>query len=124
MSLALAHFRNLCELVKARTNRGLRPNIYFWRDHVGHEVDCIVDQGRRLIPIEIKSGQTVSPDFLKGIVCWRSLSSPAPKESYVVYGGDSDQERSEASVLGWKSFLKEHPNCIVDQPDRSLLTPL
>ena len=54
------------ELLKGRMNRGLKENIFFWRDNVGHEIDCIVDQGDKLIPLEIKAGKTVTKDFFKG----------------------------------------------------------
>jgi len=33
------------ELVEGRANRGLREHLYFWRSHVGQEVDVIVDHG-------------------------------------------------------------------------------
>ena len=38
-----ALFENWCvvELLKARLNRGLSPNLYFWRNHVGMEIDVI-----------------------------------------------------------------------------------
>lgn len=97
------------ELLKGRFNRGLRPNLYFWRDHVGHEVDCVAEKGEHLVPIEMKSGQTVAADFLKGISYWQDLAGQSSRESYVVYGGLADQKRSETNVLGWKSFLMTVP---------------
>ena len=35
-------------------------DVHFGRDSVGHEVDVIIDLGRKQIPIEIKSGQTAA----------------------------------------------------------------
>ena len=32
-------------------------------DHTGHEIDIIIDLGRRLIPLEVKSGSTIAGDF-------------------------------------------------------------
>ncbi|MCY7356702.1 MAG: ATP-binding protein, partial [Rudanella sp.] len=48
----------VAELVKQRTNAGLPINLFYWRDKTGHEVDVIIDEAGKLIPIEIKSGQT------------------------------------------------------------------
>ena len=32
--------------------------LYFWRDSAGHEVDLLIPQGNRFMPVEIKSGAT------------------------------------------------------------------
>ena len=48
------------EMVKSRFNRGLPGNLYFWRDRKGDEVDILVEVGKYLIPVEIKSGKTFS----------------------------------------------------------------
>jgi predicted AAA+ superfamily ATPase len=92
------------EILKGRIHRGLRENIYFWRDSAGHEIDCIVDQGDRLIPFEIKSGKTVSPDFFKGLRVWSKISKTDGSKMYVVYAGPMDQIRNQGNVLGWRSF--------------------
>jgi predicted AAA+ superfamily ATPase len=92
------------EILKGRIHRGLRENIYFWRDSAGHEIDCIVDQGDRLIPFEIKSGKTVSPDFFKGLRFWSKISKTDGSKMYVVYAGPMDQIRNQGNVLGWRSF--------------------
>jgi len=100
------------ELLKGRMNRGLRANVYFWRDNSGHEVDCIIDQGDNLMPIEIKSGKTVSKDFFKGLRYWSKISKIAGSQSIVVYAGLMDQTRNEGNVLGWKSFGNQIPRRI------------
>ncbi len=97
------------ELLKGRLNRGLRENIYFWRDNVGHEIDCVIDQGPSLLPLEIKSGQTVTRDFFKGLRYWYRISDTPPGKGYLVYGGDADQKREEGQVLGWRSFAERLP---------------
>ncbi|MDQ8209510.1 DUF4143 domain-containing protein [Coraliomargarita sp. SDUM461003] len=49
----------ILELLKGRFNLGLLNNLSFWRNNTGHEIDVLMDRGGQLIPIEIKSGQTV-----------------------------------------------------------------
>ncbi|GAG82444.1 unnamed protein product, partial [marine sediment metagenome] len=48
-------------------NRGEEHAVYSWRDSTGNEIDVLIDQGDELTPLEIKAGQTVNPDFFKGI---------------------------------------------------------
>ncbi len=91
----------VAELLKARFNRALGSNLYFWRDRSGHEVDLLVEQGDALLPVEIKSGQTVAPDFFAGLDEWRRISGTAG-EAWLVYGGDREQTRHGTRVVPWK----------------------
>lgn len=100
------------ELLKGRMNRGLKENIYFWRDNVGHEIDCVAERGDRLLPIEIKSGKTISADFFKGLKFYTALSQDTAVQPTVVYAGAMDQPRKDGNVLSWKSFGKSLPEGI------------
>lgn len=91
----------VAELLKARFNRALGSNLYFWRDRKGHEVDLLVEQGDALLPVEIKSGQTVAPDFFAGLDEWRRISGTAG-EAWLVYGGDREQTRQGTRVVPWR----------------------
>ncbi len=64
----------LSDLLKQRYIAGLMPNLYFWRDKSGLEVDCILEHRNRLIPIEIKSSETINSDFFAGLIKWNELS--------------------------------------------------
>lgn len=93
-------------------NRGLKENIYFWRDNVGHEIDCIAEKGDRLLPIEIKSGKTISTDYFKGLRYYTALSQDTAVKPTVVYAGTTDQLRKDGNILTWKSFGKSIPGDI------------
>ncbi len=69
-----AVFENLviAETLKAACNAGQVPDLYFWRDHRGHEVDLLVETPDGPHAVEIKSGETVAGDFFKGLAHWRS----------------------------------------------------
>jgi len=97
----------ISELMKKGLNRGLRENLYFWRDNTGHEIDVIVEKGEKLIPIEIKSGRTVSSDYFKGLTYWSMLSQTPEGKGFLVYGGETSQQRREAHLMGWRSFAKD-----------------
>jgi uncharacterized protein len=102
-----ALFENLMvtELLKNRFNQGQRSNLYFWRESSGHEIDVLIDEGLRQIPIEIKSGQTINSDWLKGLKYWQTLTKQIAGNSYVIYGGEETQNRSDGLIIqGWKSI--------------------
>lgn len=75
------------EVVKHFTNRGQVPPIYFWQDKTGREVDLLVETNGKLLPIEIKAGQTMRPDYFDQLAYWNKLSGNSAQNSYVVYGG-------------------------------------
>lgn len=87
---------------KATYNCGELPSIYFWRDNHGHEVDCLIERGERLIPIEIKAGKTVTTDYFSGITYWLSLAGTDPNDAYVVYTGLENQKSKQGQAVSWK----------------------
>lgn len=91
----------VAELYKNFLHRGEEPSIYFWRDVTGHEVDVLLDLGNELIPLEIKSGQTVASDFFSGLAYWKKTSGLEDGPAALVYGGDSPQKRSGVVVYPW-----------------------
>jgi len=94
----------ISELLKHRYNLGLKPNIYFWRDKTGHEIDCIIEKTNKFIPIEIKAGKTPTKDYFKNLIYWNALSQKNPLNSYVIYGGTSSQKRAAGNILSWKNI--------------------
>ncbi len=90
------------ELLKCRFNKGSRANLYFWRDKVGHEIDCILDKGLNLTPVEIKSGKTINSEMFKNIEYWRKIAGKTSKDSYLIYGGNDSQKRNGINILPWK----------------------
>ena len=96
----------IADLYKQYANRGRRAPLYFWRDQNGRlEVDCIVDRGIALVPIEIKSSQTFNTNFFDGINAWSEFAEKSTSQGYVVYGGDQKlyQWNSEY-VVGWQDI--------------------
>ena len=94
----------IADLYKQFVNVGKPVSLYYWRDQKGtHEVDCIVDTGTLLIPIEIKSGETIHSTYFKELSYWKELSGTDTK-GYIVYGGSEVQQRSLGTILGWQSI--------------------
>lgn len=92
------------EAMKNGYNRGREPDLYFWRDSAGHEVDLLIDRGSKQLPVEIKSGQTVASDFFWGLDYWRDLAGTPAGAAALVYGGDRSYKRSGVSVLSWSDW--------------------
>lgn len=89
------------EFYKNYVNCGRKPDLYFWRDHSGHEIDLILDQGESLVPVEIKSAQTVAGDFLAGIEYFRNLTGRPRDPAALVYGGQQSFKRNGVVVYPW-----------------------
>lgn len=94
---ALFENQTISELRKMRLHRGTTGGLYFWRDHKGLEIDVLVDNGSRLFPIEIKSGATLHPEFLKALGVWRKLSNTPT--AALIYGGNEVQKRSDGTTM-------------------------
>ena len=94
----------LSECLKKRFNKGQESNLYFWRDNTGNEVDLIIDQGDKLIPVEVKSGQTLSSDSYKGLCKWLKLAGNDAARPVLIYGGDNMFERKGITVLPWSKI--------------------
>ncbi len=93
----------LGELVKLRTNYAQKPNLFFWRDRLGNEIDVIIEQSNSLFPIEIKSGKTITTDYFKGLKYWAKITNQS--NGLIIYGGDEKQERSDGiTVVSWKEL--------------------
>ena len=94
----------IVEALKSFYNRGIRMPLYFWRDRSGHEIDLLFDTGGHLHPFEIKSGQTIQPDFFHNLAFFAGISGLDTAETALIYGGDLQQARSQGKVVGWRGF--------------------
>jgi uncharacterized protein len=94
----------LSELVKNILNRGEEPDLCFWRDSTGHEIDILIDQGEALTALEVKSGQTIASDFFSGLRYWRGLVGDARAPTALVYGGDRSFRREGTTVYRWSDL--------------------
>ena len=94
----------ISELVKIRFNMGEKPNLYFWRDKNGHEIDCLVDRSSQPLLLEIKSGKTVSEDFFNNLEYYQRISGMNSDHSYIIYGGDQKQIRQSGKAISWSNL--------------------
>lgn len=103
-----ALFENLVlnEFVKRNFHQGENRQPYFWQDHHGKEIDCLLVDGDTITPVEIKAGKTISTSYFDNFKSWPSQPANGP---YVVYGGDQDMKTSAGMLVTWK-HLEQIPS--------------
>ena len=94
----------IMEYQKSKYNQGLEPQLFFWRDNTGNEIDLIMEEDDQMIPVEIKSGITYHSDFFKGLKYWQRVSSDSKGKGAVVYGGDESFETPNGKLISWKNW--------------------
>lgn len=97
------------EFLKARLNAGKPPDLYFWRDNNGLEADLLFEANNRLQPVEIKSGRTVTPDYIRAGQKAARIAGDEALPPWLVYGGDDCYERSGVRVIGWRDVGTQRP---------------
>jgi uncharacterized protein len=91
------------EALKKRYNMGQADNLYFWRDKVGNEVDLLAEMPNGVTAYEIKAGATINGDYFKGLGVYKA-NEVKNVQPFLLYGGNTTQARSEATVVPWSHF--------------------
>jgi len=78
----------LAEIMKRLVHSGQDPHLYFWRTSHGSEVDIIVEQGGKLIPIEAKLSGTPRLTMAPGILAFRKDFPRNTERGYIIHPGD------------------------------------
>jgi len=100
-------FENLIviECLKTRYNNGLLPDLYYFRDSKGNEVDLVAQTGRSVSAIEIKSAATFSTSMLKGLHRFQKLSE-AVQSAFLVYNGSHYRMSDGTEALPFKESAR------------------
>ena len=101
-----ALFENLIinEFIKQSFHRGERRYPYFWQDSRGKEIDCLLVDGETILPVEIKSGKTMSNSYFENLGYWRKLADIPEDAGYVVYGGEQSMRTSLGTFVSWRQL--------------------
>jgi predicted AAA+ superfamily ATPase len=86
------------ELLKRRFQAGKAPNLYFYRDSGGTEVDLVMEYADGIYPIEIKAASTYTPRFAAALA---KLATVSPRGGAVVLGGGSTGTRGTTRIVPW-----------------------
>jgi uncharacterized protein len=100
-------FENLVvlEAFKTRLNKGLDPNLYYFRDNNGNEVDLVYQRHQELIPVEIKAAMTYHEKLAKGIAFFQRTTQKATK-GVVIYAGKMEFDQSHVAFVNFKETWK------------------
>ncbi len=94
------------EIIKERINKGIKPQLYFWRDSQGNEVDLLIQEKGKTIAIEIKSSKTYNPGFFKGLNYYSNLSNQKKNDCFMIYAGDSELKTSNGEIINWTNISR------------------
>lgn len=96
-------FENLVviESLKTRLNQGLTPNLYFYRDSKGNEIDLLLQEGRNLVAIEIKSSATYSASLIKNLTKFKNVTNHIVR-SLLIYSGETKKVTAHIEALNFK----------------------
>ena len=76
--------------------------ICYWRTSAGAEVDCVIDMGSSVIPIEIKSSSFIAQSEIKGLKSFLSDYAGAAKHGYVItMGGKREVLADNITAIPW-----------------------
>jgi len=94
------------EYLKYHLNRGISPNVYFWRDKKGLEADLyknILESKTEIF--EIKSSQTIPENAFAKLKQIQSTTNNKTQLN-IIYGGDENQSRTLGQIISWSSLPK------------------
>ncbi|HLD21519.1 MAG TPA: ATP-binding protein [Patescibacteria group bacterium] len=76
--------------------------VCFWRTSGGAEVDCVIDMGNKIIPIEIKSSASIVASELKGLKHFLSDYAAVASHGYVITMGKKKEQLAEnITAIPW-----------------------
>jgi hypothetical protein len=91
------------ELMKQRMNEGRKPNLTFFRDNHGFEVDTIADW-KHTFAIEIKSANETEKKLSANTRKYLELRKDHEAQSAVFYLGDVTMTVNDTSYISWKDW--------------------
>ncbi len=77
---------------------------FFWRDHKGREVDCLVEEDGAIKPIEIKAAKTLRPEFFQSLRYFCELAEIDPDQATLVNGSEDRNMFHRMHVTGWTAL--------------------
>jgi len=95
----------IADIMKGALNKGIKPEMFFFRDSHGNEVDLLIKEKGTLTPVEIKSAGTFAADFIKGLERFQMLKIKRVATGAVLYNGE--QQFNVRGVRIFNPFLVE-----------------
>lgn len=91
------------EIWKRRANAGLPPDLHHFRDAKGAEIDLVVDGAAGPVFIEVKSGETAAPSWVKSARAAADRLVPGAP-AVVIHGGDDVRRLPTGALVSWRAL--------------------
>lgn len=93
------------QLAAIAQQRLIRPELYYWRTQAGAEVDLLIVEGGKILPVEIKLGTAVDPRSVMGLR--RCMEDLGLKRGWVVSSGPERRKLSPGiEIIPWRHILE------------------
>ncbi|MCP4264588.1 MAG: ATP-binding protein [Candidatus Brocadiaceae bacterium] len=93
----------ILELIRRIRSLNEDYKLYYWRTAGGAEVDCVIETGTSLIPIEIKASTNVSLSDINGLLSFIKSYKEQIKQAYVVTNGRVPEKLSDViTAIPWR----------------------
>lgn len=91
----------IVDMLKRKYNKYTSEEFYFYRTLDGVEVDLVMEKGRKLYPMEIKSSQTFNPDWASSLCKFEAEYSDECEKALIIYGGNESFKFKNINVFGY-----------------------
>ena len=82
-----------------------KPELFYWKNKAGLEIDLLIDRNQRLFPLETKASATLLPGHAKALNKWRNLAGEETVKGVIVASIDNPLEVSGCRAISWKHAL-------------------
>jgi len=90
----------ITDFIKENAHRNLKRKVYFWRDKLGAEVNCLLEDESGTTPIVIRSGRTVTDHYEEPLKMWQGFTSE--KSGFIIYAGEQEQKIGNTPAIPWR----------------------
>jgi len=99
-------FENLAiiETLKHYHNKGYRHPFYFYRDNNGVEIDLLIPKADKLLPIEIKSAETISSNMFRNLKLIKKTIPNLSTTAMLIYAGNEEYTRENIEIVNINNF--------------------
>ena len=100
-------FENLVinQFIKDAYNKGERPDLTFWRDSQGTEVDLVKTVGTDIYGYEIKSGATFNRSYFANLEKWAKIAGISSDRLAVIFAGNDSYISSQGKVIAFPTHF-------------------
>ncbi len=103
--MAGAIFENWCisEIKKNKCNGGEIGGLFYFRDHLGNEIDLIIDKETGPLAVEIKSASKPDNKLIQGLKYWKKYQ-PSANSILLYQGKNISFGESNIQFLNWEEL--------------------